>query len=335
MGIEYRPPFTLTSAIVSLVAEISEALGRLSAVPEASISLRLRRINRIRSIQGSLAIEGNTLSESQITAILEGKRVLAPPREIQEARNALLAYEQLGSWLPYKKADMLAVHAIVMAGLLDQPGCFRIGSVGIMKGKNLVHLAPPAERVPALMKDLLSWLKGSKDHPLITSSIFHYEFEFIHPFADGNGRMGRLWQTLILASWNPLLAYIPVETLVYRHQAEYYAALNQSGAKADSSPFIDFMLRMIRDAIVESAALSEKKPEKTSEKILRLIAENPELTIAELARLIKLTARTIERNLQGLQAQGRLRRIGPDKGGHWEIVKDKVITGKLDGLPNE
>jgi predicted HTH transcriptional regulator len=126
-----------------------------------------------------------------------------------------------------------------------------------------------------------------------------------------------------------------VETLVYRHQAEYYAALNQSGAKADSSPFIDFMLRMIRDAIVESAALSEKKPEKTSEKILRLIAENPELTIAELARLIKLTARTIERNLQGLQAQGRLRRIGPDKGGHWEIVKDKVITGKLDGLPNE
>ncbi|MDP2815932.1 MAG: Fic family protein [Rectinemataceae bacterium] len=321
MSSTYQPPFSVTSDIVSLVAEISEALGRLSVMPEASISVRLRRINRIRSIQGSLAIEGNTLSESQITAILEGKRVLAPPREIQEARNALIAYEQLGSWLPHKQADMLAAHAVLMTGLLDHPGSFRTGGVGIMKGQDVVHLAPPAERVPALIKDLLSWLKVSKDHPLIASSVFHYEFEFIHPFADGNGRMGRLWQTLILSRWNPLLAYISVETLVCQHQAEYYAALNQSGAKADSGPFIDFMLRMIRDAIMESAAMSEKKPEKTSEKILRLIAENPQVTIAELARLTGLTTRTIERNLQGLQVRGRLRRIGPDKGGHWEVIK--------------
>jgi len=321
MSDSYQPPFTITSDVVSLVAEISGALGRLSAVHEASTSVRLRRINRIRSIQGSLAIEGNTLSESQITAILEGKRVLAPPREIQEARNALLAYEQLDSWQPYKKADMLAAHAVLMTGLLDHPGSFRKGGVGIMRGRSVVHLAPPAERVPALMKDLLSWLKGSKDHPLIASSVFHYEFEFIHPFADGNGRMGRLWQTLILSRWNPLFTYIPVETLVYKHQSEYYAALNRSGEKADSSPFIDFMLRMIRDAVLESAKTSEKKPEKTSEKILRLITENPHVTIAELARFTRLTARTIERNLQRLQAAGKLRRIGPDKGGHWEAVK--------------
>jgi len=321
MSIAYQPPFTISSDIVSLVAEISEVLGRLSVLPEASPSVRLRRVNRIRSIQGSLAIEGNTLSESQITAILEGKRVLAPPREIQEARNAFLAYERLGTWSPHSQADMLAAHAVMMTGLLDHAGSFRTGGVGIMKGLDFVHLAPPAERVPALMKDLLSWLKGSKDHPLIASSVFHYEFEFIHPFADGNGRMGRLWQTLLLSRWNPLLTYIPVETLVYKHQAEYYAALNQSGERADSGPFIEFMLRMIRDAIVESAAVSEKKPEKTSEKILRLISENPQVTIAELARLTKLTPRSIERNIQSLQAQGSLRRIGPDKGGHWEIIR--------------
>ncbi|MEI6387772.1 MAG: Fic family protein, partial [Spirochaetota bacterium] len=184
----YQPPFSITSGIVSLVAEISEAIGRLSLVKEPAMSVRLRRINRIRSIQGSLAIEGNTLSESQITALLEGKRVLAPPREIQEARNALLAYEQFGSWLPHRKTDMLAAHAILMKGLLDHPGNFRTGGVGIMKGQDVIHLAPPAEKVPALVKDLLSWLKASKDHPLIASSVFHYEFEFIHPFADGNGR---------------------------------------------------------------------------------------------------------------------------------------------------
>jgi Fic family protein len=321
MSDAYRPPFSITPDIVSLVAEISEALGRLSVLPEASISVRLRRINRIRSVQGSLAIEGNFLSESQITAILEGKRVLAPPREILEARNALEAYERLGSWAPHKQTDLLAAHGVLMAGLLDSPGNFRTGGVGIMKGKAVVHIAPPAERVPSLINDLLSWLKASKDHPLIASSVFHYEFEFIHPFADGNGRMGRLWQTLILSRWNPILAYIPVENLVCRHQAEYYAALNQSGAQADSSPFIDFMLRMIRDAVVESAAMSEKMPEKTSEKILRLIADNPRLTIAELARLTGLATRTIERNIQGLQAQGRLCRVGPDKGGHWEVIK--------------
>ena len=321
MGEEYRPPFSITSDIVSLVAEISESLGRLSVHPEASISVRLRRINRIRSVQGSLAIEGNTLSESQITAILEGKRVVAPPREIQEARNALEAYKRLGSWLPHNQADLLAAHSVLMSGLLDHPGSFRTGGVGVMKGQDLVHLAPPAERVQTLIKDLLSWLKASKVHPLIASSVFHNEFEFIHPFADGNGRMGRMWQTLILARWNPLLACIPVETLVCQHQAEYYEALNRSGTAADSASFIDFMLRMIRDAVIESAAMSENKPEKTSEKILRLITENPTLTIAALARLTGLTTRTIERNLQGLQILGRLRRIGPDKGGHWEVIK--------------
>ncbi len=314
----YQPPFTVTPATVTLVAEISEALGRLSVLHETSISVRLRRVNRIRTIQGSLAIEGNTLSEDQITAILEGKRVLAPPREIQEARNALLAYEQLSSWKPSQPSDLLAAHGVLMTGLVDVPGTYRTGGVGIMKGQDVVHLAPPAERVPALMKDLLGWLKASKDHPLIASSVFHYEFEFIHPFPDGNGRMGRLWQTLILSQWNPLLAFIPVETLVHQHQAEYYAALNRSTANANSAVFIEFMLRMIRDAVVEYTQASEKKTEKTSEKILRFVAEDPKVTIADLARLTGLTTRSIERNLKTLQAQGLVHRVGPDKGGYWK-----------------
>lgn len=243
------PPFTITSAIVSLVAEIGQAVGSLSVFAAQAKALRLRRINRIRTIHGSLAIEGNTLSQEQITAILEGKRVIAPPREIQEARNAIKAYDLFGQWQPWRQEDLLAAHGIIMGGLLDAPGKFRVGGVGIMAGKDVIHLAPPADRVQPLVRDLLHWLKTTAEHPLIASSVFHYEFEFIHPFADGNGRMGRLWQTLILSRWNPIFAHVPVESLVHEHQREYYAALNQSTGKADSAPFIEFMLKMIRGAL--------------------------------------------------------------------------------------
>ncbi len=317
----YQPPFTINAEIVALVAEIAETLGRLALRRESSGLLKLRRADRIRTVQGSLAIEGNTLTEEQITAILEGKRVLAPAREIQEARNALLAYERLGSWRSNLLADLLAAHAVLMEGLVDAPGVFRTGGVGIMKGQDIIHLAPPADRVPALMKDLLAWIGSSKDHPLIASSVFHYEFEFIHPFPDGNGRMGRLWQTLMLARWKPLMAFMPVETMIHKNQAEYYAAINQSTAVGDSAAFIAFMLRMIRDAVTETAHVSEKMTEKTSEKILALIKENTSATIAELARITGLSARTIERNIRALRNQGRLLRIGPDKGGHWKVLE--------------
>jgi Fic family protein len=249
----YQPPCTITPAIVNLVAQISEAVGRLSAIADAVKTLRLRRINRIRTIRGSLAIEGNTLNEEQITAILEGKRVIAPPREIQEARNAIAAYDRFEEWRPDVEAELLEAHHILMAGLIDEAGIYRHGGVGVMAGAQLIHMAPPADRVPALMRDLFQWLSASDAHPLITSSVFHYEFEFIHPFADGNGRMGRLWQTLILSRWNPLFADIPVESLVYEHQAEYYQALQASTDQADSAPFVEFMLRMIFDAVTSIA----------------------------------------------------------------------------------
>lgn len=318
MADAYLPPYSINPAIVAHVAEISEQLGRLSARQETPAMLRLRRENRIRTIRGSLAIEGNTLTEDQITAILEGKRVLAPAKEIQEVRNAILAYDQIPSWKPHRIADLLKAHSILMKGLLDKPGSFRTGAVGIMKGREVIHLAPPAERVPALAKELLAWQKTSKDHPLITSSVFHYEFEFIHPFPDGNGRLGRLWQTLILSRWNPLFRLIPVETMIHEHQKEYYQAINQSTATGNSTAFIEFMLKMILKALIETTHVSEKMSEKMSEKILRLIQAKETITIAEMAEMTGAATRTIERTLKALKEEGRLQRIGPAKGGRWK-----------------
>ena len=248
----YQPPYTLTPTILNLVAQISEILGRLSALTDSTKVLRLRRINRIRTIRGSLAIEGNTLTEEQITAILDGKRIIAPPREIQEVRNAIAAYDHFDQWRPEIETDLLEAHRTLMASLIDEAGGYRHGGVGVMAGERVVHMAPPADRVPLLMRDLLDWLATVDAHPLITGSVFHYEFEFIHPFADGNGRMGRLWQTLILTRWNSLFSGIPVENLVHQHQAEYYQALQLSTDRTDSAPFIEFMLRMIFAALSDT-----------------------------------------------------------------------------------
>ena len=233
----------------------------MTVLTDSSKELRLRRINRVRTIHGSLAIEGNNLSEEQITAILDGKRVIAPPREIQEVRNAIAAYDRFDDWSVESEADLKEAHGVLMAGLIDAVGMYRRSGVGVIAGERVIHMAPPADRVPALMQDLFSWLGATEDHPLIASSVFHYEFEFIHPFADGNGRMGRLWQTLILKGWNPLFADIPVESLVFEHQEEYYEALQQSTNKADSAPFIEFMLRMILNAV--SSATPQVGPQVT------------------------------------------------------------------------
>lgn len=205
---DYQPPFTLTAASVSLVAEIGERIGRLAVQLDQQTQLRLRRVNRIRTIAGSLAIEGNTLSETQITAILDGKRVIAPPREILEARNALAAYEQMPDWNPRRQSHLLAAHRVLMLGLIDSAGAYRQGGVGVMAGEHLLHMAPAASQISSLMDDLFAWLSQTRDHPLIASTVFHYEFEFIHPFADGNGRIGRLWQTLLLSRWQALCTSI-------------------------------------------------------------------------------------------------------------------------------
>jgi len=280
-GKEYIPPFVITSAIVSLVADISAMLGRYSATADNRDNLRLRKINRIRTIHGSLAIEGNTLTEEQITAILDGKKIIAPPREIQEVRNAIKAYEHFENWNPASKKDLLEAHKILMTGLLDRPGHYRTGNVGIMAGEKLVHMAPPADIAFSRMHDLLLWLKSTDAHPLIAGSLFHYELEFIHPFEDGNGRIGRLWQTLILFRWNPIFASVPVESLVYENQAEYYAVLNKCNQNGESSLFIEFMLRMIKDSLA-AGITPEVNPEVTPEVARMLKVIKGEMTRREI-----------------------------------------------------
>lgn len=270
MGGGYTPPCTLTPAIVNLVARIGEVVGRHSVALGIERDFRLRRINRIRTIQGSLAIEGNTLSEAQITAILDGKLVIAPPREIQEARNALKAYEQMPQWQPHRQSDLLAAHQVLMAGLVDDAGRWRSGGVGVMAGDQVLHMAPQADRVPGLMAQLLGWLGDTDAHPLIASAVFHYEFDFIHPFSDGNGRMGRLWQTLILSRWSPLFADLPVESLVYAHQADYYRAIQTSTQLSDAAPFVTFMLERILETFT---ALPPQEAPQVTPQVAALLAQ--------------------------------------------------------------
>ena len=248
---DYQPPYTITSTILNLVAEIGEAIGRYAVPVEQALTPRLRRENRIRTIQASLAIENNTLTVEQVTAVIEGKRVLGHPREIQEVRNAFAAYEAMEGWKPDSQKDLLAAHGLLMYGLVDEAGRYRSGGVGIFQGKQLVHMAPPAERVPQLMSNLFDWLRNTEEHPFVAGCVFHYEFEFIHPFADGNGRMGRLWQTLVLRNWRPLLAYLPVETVIRERLEAYYQALAEVDRRADATPFIEFMHGALRDTIRE------------------------------------------------------------------------------------
>ena len=305
-NMKYQPPYTITSKIIYLIAQISENIGRLTVLEEIQDSLKLRKANRIRTIQGSLAIEGNTLSTEQITAILNGKTVIAPPKEVQEVRNAIKAYEAFQQWKPSQEADLLQAHQILMTGLIDEVGQYRHGGVGVMSGDRVVHMAPPANQVPRLMIDLLEWLNDSEEHPLIQSSVFHYEFEFVHPFADGNGRMGRLWQTLILSRWNPIFANIPVESLIYQNQKAYYEALQASTGRTDSAPFIEFILQMILDAILSSTDTAQDSDHiaaqvnvQVSDQVQRLLSamKQEDYTLAELMQLVGLTHRaTFQKN---------------------------------------
>ncbi len=250
----YQPPYTITNQILSLVAQISECLGRLSVNCASPRELKLRKVNRVRTIQGSLAIEGNELTQEQITALLNGKRILAPKKQVQEALNAINVYQELNSWSSHREVDLLQAHEVLMIGLQSMIGRYRMDGVGVFKDGQVLHMAPPAERVPKLMSELFHWLANDNSHPLIRSCVFHYEFEFIHPFSDGNGRMGRLWQTLILSEWNPLFAHLPVESFIYDNQQTYYDAINRSTLKADSEPFISFMLQMVLNALQETEA---------------------------------------------------------------------------------
>ena len=282
MSSNYRPPYKLTPAILKLVGEISEWIGRYSVVSESSMTPRLRRGNRIRTIQSSLAIENNTLSLEQVTAVIEGKRILGDPREIQEVRNAFKVYENLDSYEPFSHDNFLDAHKTLMLGLVDNSGKLRTGAVGIARGNKIIHTAPPADRVPFLMKDLLSWLKKTDEHPLVSSCVFHYELEFIHPFKDGNGRMGRLWKTLILSKWQAVFAYLPIESVIIENQNEYYQILSLCDNKGDSTLFIEFLLDVILKTLKFAAETPEVAPDVTPEVKKLLFVMDKELTRREI-----------------------------------------------------
>lgn len=317
----YVPPFTITDEITTLVAEIAEKVGHLTASAEQLPTPQLRRENRIKTIQSSLAIENNSLSLDQVTAIVEGKRVLGAPNEIQEVKNAIGAYELMLELNPYKEKDMLKAHKLMMTDLVRECGRFRSGGVGVFNGEVCIHMAPPAQRVPLLIGELLDWVKTTKTHPLISSCVFHYEFEFIHPFADGNGRLGRMWQTLLLMQWKPIFAWIPVETIVKEHQQEYYAAIMKSDHEASSTPFIVFMLGCLKEALDEMMESNPKSNPKSNQKIVAVMRQNPSVTIRELQGITGLSESGVKKNIRQLQADGIIQRVGGAKGGHWEVLQ--------------
>ncbi len=306
---KYNPPCHITTEILSQVASIAEAVGQRQAIMS---ELRLRRANRIRTIHGSLAIEGNLLNEQQITAILAGKRVIAPPRDIQEVRNAIKVYDALPQWNPRQESDLLSAHTMLMQGLLNSPGSYRQGGVGVMGQTEIVHVAPPASRVAILMSDLFQWLQQTDLHPLVASSIFHYEFEFIHPFEDGNGRMGRFWQSLLLYQWSAVFEHLPIESMIFAHQQDYYQALNQSTEAGDSAPFIAFMLQAIQSTLDDTPQV---RPQVTPQVEAVLAVMQGEMSRSELMRVLDLSDRKSFRQrylLPALQA-GLIEMTLPDK----------------------
>ena len=324
----YKPPFTVSAKAINLIAMISSQLERYAIRMEQEDTLRLRRANRIKTIHSSLAIEGNTLSEGEVQAVLEGKKVIAPLKEIQEVKNAIKTYELYPKLNPFSIQDLLLAHGTMMSGLVDEAGMFRKGGVGVFDGDKPIHIAPPADRVRDLMSDLFGWLENADDHLLIRSCVFHYEFEFIHPFADGNGRIGRLWQSLILGRLNPVFEHLPVENMVYSNQQAYYHAINRSSDLGDSGPFIDFMLEEILNALVDHQGKSnadiadEKGLNYQQLRVLGYLRADRHTTAAKIAADLDMSARQIERMLADMKAKGIIRRIGANRNGYWEIVDD-------------
>ncbi|MCI1305637.1 MAG: Fic family protein [Lachnospiraceae bacterium] len=293
---EYKPPFHITDKITNLVAEISEQIGRIKVLSHGNLNPHLRKENRIRTIHSSLAIEHNSLSLDQVTAIIDGKRILGNPNEIREVKNAYDTYEMMLSLDPYSVKDLLKAHKMMMEGLIPENGKFRSGGVGVFDGDIVIHMAPPAKLVPGEIQDLFEWYIGSEMHPLIKSAVFHYEFEFIHPFADGNGRMGRMWHSLLLGKWNDLFYWLPIEELIRTRQQEYYGALGQSDKEADSSTFVELMLEIILGTLRETAVVGKNDSDEDDtispsvKKLLDAIGDK-ERSATELMNILGLSHR--------------------------------------------
>ncbi len=329
---------------MTLLTEIAAAVERYRIVIEGPDGVRLRKRNHIQTIRGTTAIEGNTLTEEQITTLLAGKRVIGSEREIREVKCAHNAYSVIEKFNPYSADDLLKAHGLMTNGLVDRPGEWRKVGVGVVNGwGQVVHMAPPWQRVPELMGDLFAWLNESEDPVLIKSCVFHFEFEFIHPFPDGNGRTGRLWQTALLGSWRPEFYAAPVENIVWAHQQEYYAAIRESSARGDAGPFIDFMLDKIlrtlkakgkaSKAAEKSVSKSDPKSDpksgpksgpksrlKSDQKVREIMKRQPDVTVVQLMNALGMSKNGVIKVIGRLKDANLIRRIGPNKGGHWEVA---------------
>jgi len=310
--INMKPPYEITSRTLDLVAAISEKLGEIKSAYLIKPPAELRKRNRIKTIHSSLEIEGNTLSLDQVTALLDNKRVLAPAKDILEVRNAIKVYEHIADFKPYSLTSLCGAHGILMTGLVEHPGRFRSSLVGVAKGSEIAHVAPPADLVKPHLNDLFKYLKSDKDLLLIKSCVFHYEFEFIHPFVDGNGRMGRLWQTVILRQYNPVFEYVPVESLIKSRQQEYYNALGSADSQGKSTIFIEFMLSVINDSLEE--LLRGQNVSLTAADRMAIFGQqigNKEFSRAGYIRHFKnISTATASRDLKQASDNGTLEKIG-------------------------
>lgn len=318
-----KPPFEITNAMIDHVAEIAELVGRLTSTNQLSANPTLRRTNRIRTIHGSLAIEQNTLTLEQVTAVLNGKQVLAPPKDIAEVKNAYEIYECMEELDPYSVDDLLTAHGIMTRGLVDESGMFRTRPVGVVDQEgHVLHFGTLPQYVPDLVMELLDWIKNSDVHMLIRSCVFHYEFELIHPFADGNGRVGRLWHTLLLSKWNPAFAWLPVESIIHDRQQEYYTAINASNNAGESTVFIEFMMSAIKASLMDAISTSDEMSDGTIDKatmrwkqIEKFLKTHEFIMNADVRTLCGVSAATANRILTGLTIGGKLIRCR--EGGHW------------------
>ena len=326
----YSPPFHMTDVITAHVIAIGELVGIVSVDAGLSPDPHLRRESRIRTVYSSLAIEQNTLSLDQVTDVVNGRRVLGPPKDIREVQNAYDAYEQMAAFDPCSLEDLLAAHRLMMQDLVPEAGRFRSGNVGVYRQGQLIHAGTPAAYVPEVMAQLFDWLRQSPQHPLIKSCIFHYEFEFIHPFSDGNGRTGRFWQSLLLQRWKPLFAWLPVETLIHERQAGYYEALNAANTQGEATVFVEFMLSVIRDALLE---IKENQSRHVGvnvgvnvgkeNAVLHILRRYPQASARMVADMAQLSSRQVERILAQLKRKGRLIRHGSPKAGYWQVTEDE------------
>ena len=322
-----KPPFEITNQMIDYVVEIAELLGRLNVTDALSSNPTLRRSNRIRTIHGSLAIEQNTLSLEQVTAVLNGKHVLAPPKDIAEVKNAYEIYERLDELDPYSVDDLLIAHGIMTRGLVEESGMFRTRPVGVVDSEgHVLHFGTLPQYVPALVMELLDWVKTSEVHMLIRSCVFHYELELIHPFADENGRVGRLWHTLLLSKWNPAFAWLPVESIIHDRQQEYYDAINASNNAGESTVFIEFMLSAIKASLMEaintSNEMSDEKMDKATlrwKKIEEYLKTHDYIMNADVRELCGVSAATANRILASLVEEEKLSKYR--EGGHWASQK--------------